>query len=183
MAIIGYARVSTVGQKLEVQLSELKKEKCTKIFQEKVSAKTADRPELTAMIDYVREGDTVVVCKIDRVARSTKDLLNIVDILKSKDVAFKILNINLDTTTPTGNLMLTMLGAIATFEREMMLERQAEGIAKAKDAGKYKGRKPTAMAKSKDVLKLIEAGKTKRFIARELGIGIASVYRIINSEV
>jgi DNA invertase Pin-like site-specific DNA recombinase len=131
------------------------------------------------MLDYVREGDTVVACKLDRIARSTKHLLEIVETLESKGVAFRVLNINLDTSSPTGKLMLTMLGAIATFEREMMLERQREGIAKAKEKGKYKGRKPTAREKAGQVVKLIAEGRTKDAVAKELGIGVASVYRIV----
>lgn len=180
MATIGYARVSTVGQSLEVQLAELKKTGCTKIFQEKVSAKNAERPQLVAMLDYIRDEDVLVVCKIDRIARSTADLLNIIETLKKKGAALKILNINFDTETPTGKLMLTMLGAIATFEREMMLERQAEGIAKAKEEGKYKGRKPTARKKADEVMAFVRSGKQKTWIAQRLDISVASVYRIIN---
>ncbi|UFS71377.1 recombinase family protein [Geomonas sp. RF6] len=176
--IIGYARVSTTEQHLEVQLEQLKAAGCSKIFSEKKSGVDAKRVQLASMLDYVREGDQVVCCKLDRIARSTQDLLNIVDVLTAKGVSFKILNINLDTGTPTGKLMLTMLGAIATFEREMMLERQREGIAKAKAQGKYKGRVPTARAKSAEVLQLLEQGKTKNAIAVTLGIGVASVYRI-----
>lgn len=136
------------------------------------------------MLDYVREGDTVVVCKLDRIAKSTRDLLEIVEQLEGKGVAFRVLNINLDTSTPTGKLMLTMLGAIATFERGMMLERQAEGIARAKAAGKFKGRVPTARRKADKVLELVEQGLTKQTIADELGIGIgvASVYRILKAQ-
>ena len=133
------------------------------------------------MIDYVRDGDTVVITKLDRIARSTKHLLEIVEELQDKGVVFKVLNINLDTSTPTGKLMLTMLSGIAQFEREMMLERQAEGIAKAKSQGRYKGRKPTARAKSDDVIKLADQGVKRRDIAEKLGIGVASVYRILNS--
>lgn len=180
MAIIGYARVSTKGQSLEVQLEQLKAAKCHKVFQEKVSGKEkANRPQLDALIDYVREEDVVVACKLDRIARSTFDLFKIVEAIQNKGAELKILNINFDTTTPTGKLMLTMLGAIATFERELMLERQADGIAKAKEAGKYNGRKPTAKAKAKEVMDLVAAGKKRTFIAKKLEIGIASVYRII----
>jgi len=178
MAVIGYARVSTTDQKLEVQLEQLERTGTERIYQEKASGADGARVELAAMIDYVREGDTVIACKLDRLARSTKHLLEIVERLKGKGVTLKILNIDLDTGTPTGKLMLTMLGAIATFEREMMLERQADGIARAKDQGKYLGRKPTAKAKSKDVLELLAKGKTKEAVATELEIGVASVYRI-----
>lgn len=178
MATIGYARVSTTDQNLDAQLAQLKAAGCTRKYQEKESGAKADRPELMAMLDYARQGDVVVVCKLDRIARSTKHLLDIVDKLQDKGVTFKVLNIDLDTGTATGKLMLTMLGAIATFEREMMLERQLEGIAQAKQAGVYKGRKPTAKAQAKRVLELLTEGKTKQAVANELNIGVASVYRI-----
>ena len=132
------------------------------------------------MLDFVREGDSVVVCKLDRIARSTRHLLEIVEILQSKGVGFsRVKDINLDTSTPIGKLMLTMLGGIAEFEREMMLERQAEGIARAKSEGRYKGRKPTARAKASEVKRLKAEGLKKQEIADQLGIGIASVYRIL----
>ena len=181
MAIVGYARVSSVGQKLDTQLEQLQVAGVEKIFQEKASGVDAQRQELTNMMDYVRDGDTVVCCKLDRIARSTQNLLEIVARLETKGVSFRVLNINLDTSTPTGKLMLTMLAGIATFEREMMLERQREGIAKAKSNGAYKGRKPTALAKSADVVRLVAEGKTKVKVAQELGIGIASVYRIMGA--
>ena len=181
MAIIGYARVSTEDQHLDAQLRQLQEAKCDKIYQEKASGVKEDRPELKTLLDYVRAGDTLVICKLDRIARSTKHLLNIVDHLEKKGVTFQVLNISLDTSTPTGKLMVTMLGAIATFEREMMLERQLEGIRHAKEKGQYKGRKPTARAKGEEVMRLVTAGKTKESIASELKIGIASVYRIMRA--
>lgn len=177
--IVGYARVSTTGQSLDVQIEQLNQAGVEKIFQEKVSGAKIERPQLAALLDFVREGDRVVVCKLDRVARSTKHLLEIVDRLEGKGVSFRVLNINLDTGTPTGKLMLTMLGAIATFEREMMLERQAEGIARAKRAGRFKGRKPTAREKTPKVLDLLSEGVPKQDIADRLGISVASVYRIL----
>ena len=182
MAIVGYARVSTVGQCLDAQLGQLQQAGAERIFQEKVSGVKRDRPELQAMLDFIREGDTVIVTKLDRIARSTKHLLDIVDSLQGKGVDFKALNINLDTSTPTGKLMLTMLGAIATFEREMMLERQSEGIERAKREGKYNGRKATARAKAPEVKKLAQTGMTKQKIADQLNIGIASVYRILKTQ-
>jgi DNA invertase Pin-like site-specific DNA recombinase len=177
--LIGYARVSTTGQNFDLQIEQLTSAGASKIFKEKVSGVKRDRPQLTEMLNYVRDGDTVVVTKLDRIARSTKNLLEIIEVLAGKGVEFKVLNINLDTSTPTGKLMLTMLGAIATFEREMMLERQAEGIAKAKSEGKYRGRKPTAFAKKDDVLRLASEGATKQAIADKLDIGVASVYRVL----
>lgn len=178
MSVVGYARVSTRDQNLDPQFLALSEAGATKIFQEKISGVRANRPQLSALIDYVREGDIVCITKLDRIARSTKHLLSIVETLKSKGVEFKVLNINLDTSTPTGLLMLTMLGAIATFEREMMLERQSEGIAIAKMNGRYKGRKPTAMDKSEDVMRLVKSGITSRQIAETLSISVASVHRI-----
>lgn len=177
--VIGYARVSSTDQKLDVQLDQLKALGADKVFAEKASGADAERVELAAMLDYVREGDTVVACKLDRIARSTQHLLTVVETLTAKGVALKVLNIDLDTSTPTGKLMLTMLGAIATFEREMMLERQRDGIRIAKEAGRYKGRKATAKAKAADVLRMVAEGMGKQAIADELGIGVASVYRII----
>ncbi|SEA34373.1 Site-specific DNA recombinase [Desulfuromusa kysingii] len=180
MAIVGYARVSTTDQSLDIQIEQLKAAGCKKIFSEKASGSKSDREQLNTLLEYVREGDTVICTKMDRIARSTKHLLNIVDRLKQQNIAFKVLNINLDTATPTGKLMLTMLGAIAEFERELMLERQKEGIQKAKTDGKYKGRKPTARMQKDKILVLLGQDKKKADIARELGIGLSSVYRIIN---
>ena len=179
MAIVGYARVSTTDQNLETQISSLQDIGVEKLFQEKISGVKRNRPQLDAMLEYVREGDQVVVTKLDSIARSTRHLLEIVETLQERNVDFRVLNINLDTSTPTGKLMLTMLGAIAAFEREMMLERQAEGIARAKKEGKFKGRKPTARAKSQEVMKLAKDGVKRQEIADTLGIGIASVYRIL----
>ncbi|MDK9718901.1 MAG: recombinase family protein [Trichlorobacter sp.] len=178
MATIGYARVSTTDQNLTAQIEQLTAAGCDKIFQEKISGVKEDRPQLLAMLDHLRAGDVVVACKLDRIARSTKHLLEIVDSLEQQQVAFKVLNISLDTATPTGKLMLAMLAAIGQFEREMMLERQREGIKIAKEEGKYKGRIPKARALSKQVLELLAQGKTKQKVAEELNIGVASVYRI-----
>jgi len=139
MAIVGYARVSTQEKNLDAQLEQLQGVGCEKIFQEKESGANSERQHLAAMLDYVRSGDTVVVTKLDRIARSTKHLLQIVDQLQEDDVTFKVLNIQLDTGTPTGKLMLTMLGAIATFEREMMLERQVKGFIERREKDDLKG--------------------------------------------
>lgn len=179
MAIIGYARVSTTDQNLTAQLEALSF--CDKIFQEKASASTANRPELQNLLEYVREFDSLVVCKLCRVSRNTADLLRLVELLEKKNVTFKVLNINLDTSTPTGKLMLTMLGAINQFERELLLERQREGIDLAKREGKYKGRKATARTKENQVKELLALGMKKTEVAKRLDIGIASVYRIIKS--
>lgn len=178
MATIGYARVSTTGQSLNAQLAALSG--CDKVFQEKVSGAKDDRPQLNLMLEFVREGDSVVVTKLDRLARNTRHLLEIAEFLYSKQVTLRIQNLGIDTGTPTGKLMLTMVGAIATFERELMLERQAEGIALAKQRGSYKGRKPTAMAKKRDVIALLNSGLSKPEVCKKLGISLSSVVRIIN---
>lgn len=178
--IIGYARTSTLEQVagFEAQLRDLTAAGAERVFQEQVSS-VAARAQLDAALDFVREGDVFVVCKLDRLARSTQHLLAITERLKSKGVALRVLNLGLDTSTPTGALLLTMLGAIGQFEREMMLERQREGIAKAKSEGKYRGRAPTARAKSDDVHKLAAEGVRAAEIARRLGIHRASVYRVL----
>lgn len=139
--IIGYVRVSTVEQNEGRQLVTMEKYNVEKVFQEKVSAKDTDRPQLQEMLEFVRKGDTVVVHDFSRLARSTKDLLDIVELLEKKEVALISAKENIDSSTPTGKLMLTMIGAINEFERTNMLERQREGIAIAKANGKYKGRK------------------------------------------
>lgn len=177
--LVGYARVSTAGQSLDVQLDQLRQAGCEKIFQEKASGVRADRPELATMLDFVREGDHVICCKLDRIARSTRHLLEIVDSLEAKEVGFRVLNLDLDTKSPAGRLMLTLLGGMAAFEREMMLERQSEGIQRAKREGKYKGRKPTARAKAPKVLALAAAGVSPAEISRQTRISPASVYRIL----
>lgn len=179
MAIVGYARVSTIDQNLDVQVGQLKAASCEKIFSEKISGREGSRPQLGALMNYVREGDTVICTKMDRIARSTKQLLEIVDRFQQQKIDFKVLNINLETSTPTGKLMLTMLGAIAEFERELMLERQREGIQKAKASGKYKGRKPTARQKTEQIIEMVSQGKHKAEIANELKIGLSSVYRVL----
>jgi len=122
-----------------------------------------------------------VVTKIDRLARSVADLCAIVKRIESKGATLRILAINLDTATPTGKLMLNVLGSVAQFEREIMLERQREGIAKAKGEGRYKGRAPTARARSADVHRLAAEGMTRDAIAAQLAIGVASVYRVLRA--
>ena len=152
-----------------------------KVFQEQVSS-IGERAQLDAALDYCREDDTLVVTKLDRLARSARHLSELVDRLEGKGVALRILNFGgdaVDTRGATGRLMLNMFAAMAQFEREMMLERQREGIARAKAEGKYKGRKPTARAKAQDALRLFRQGMKVAHIAKELGIGRGSVYRAL----
>jgi DNA invertase Pin-like site-specific DNA recombinase len=183
--LVGYARTSTTDQKagLEAQLRDLRAAGCEKVFHEELSALATKRPELERVLDWVREGDTLIVTKPDRLARSTADLLAIAKQLETEGVTLRILSMNVDTATPTGKLMLTILGGIAAFERDLMLERQREGIAKAKAEGKYKGRAPTARAKGAEVKRLKAEGLTADAIAEKLGIGRASVFRILKETV
>ncbi len=181
--LIGYARTSTAEQAagLEAQRRDLGATGCTKLFVEQVSS-VARREHLEAAMEFVREGDTLVVTRLDRLARSTTDLLGIVGRLDSKGVALRILDFGggqVDTQSPSGKLLLTVFAAMAQFEREVMLQRQREGIAAAKAAGKYKGRKPTARLKAEEVRDLDHAGIGASEIAARLGIGRASVYRIL----
>lgn len=181
--IIGYARTSTVEQVagFEAQLQSLKEAGCDKLFQEQVSS-VGKRAQLDAAVEFVREGDVLVVTKLDRLARSVADLLGVIEQLERKKVGLRILNLGMDTHTPTGKLMLTLLGGVAQFEREMMLERQREGIAKGKAAGRYKGRQPIAQQRQAEVLRLAALKLTKASIAKELNLGEATVYRILARE-
>jgi DNA invertase Pin-like site-specific DNA recombinase len=149
------------------------------VYSEQVSS-VAQRAQLDEALRFVRKGDILVCTKPDRLARSTRNLLDIAEDLSRRGVTLRILSMgDLDAANPTGKLMLTLLGAVATFEREIMLERQREGIAKAAAEGKYKGRQPTARAKSAEVHSLADKGVTREQIARQTGIGVASVYRIL----
>jgi DNA invertase Pin-like site-specific DNA recombinase len=155
-----------------------------KVFSEQVSS-MAQRDALRACLDFLREGDVLVVTKPDRLARSTVELLTIQADLTKRGIGLLILSIGgekLDTRNPTSKLMLTVLAGVAMWEREIMLERQREGIARAAAEGKYKGRKPTARAKSDKVVELAAAGRTRDAIAKELGISLASVYRLLAAQ-
>lgn len=179
-AIVGYARTSTLEQVagFEAQLRELTAAGCTKLFQEQVSS-VAKRQQLEACMDYLRDGDTLIVTKLDRLARNVAHLGQLVATLKAKGVSLRILDLGLDTSTPTGELILNMMGAVAQFERQMMLERQREGIAKAKTDGKYKGRAPTAMRQAQRVHELAAEGLRRAEIAQRLSLSERSVYRAL----
>lgn len=183
--LIGYARTSTAEQcaGLEAQEKMLGATGCKKLFVEQVSS-VAKRDRLEEALDFARQGDALVVTRLDRLARSTADLLDIVAKLEAKEVGLRILDFGgseMDTKSPSGRMLLTMFAAVAQFEREIMLQRQREGIAKAKAAGRYKGRAATAMAKAPEVLELRRAGHGASTIAAEVGISRASVYRALSS--
>ena len=177
--LVGYARVSSNGQSLDIQDDALIAAGCEKVFAEKVSGRsTQDREELAQAIDFVRDGDTLVVTRLDRLARSVGDLHRIIERLTEKKVAFRCLNQSgVDTDSSTGRLMLAILGAVAAFENDIRRERQMEGIAKAKAAGKYRGR-PVSIDPAK-VKELRQTGLGPAQIAKTMGIGRASVYRAL----
>lgn len=177
--IIGYARTSTTDQKagLEAQERDLRAAGVERLFSEETSS-VATREALRDALDYLRDGDVLMVTKLDRLARSIRDLMDIVEAVKTKGAALRILAMDLDTASATGKLMLGILGSVAEFEREIMLERQREGIAKAKAAGKYKGRAPTARRKADEVQRLLAEGLTEVAVAERLDISRSSVQRI-----
>ena len=185
--LVGYARTSSLAQVagLEAQECELQGVGCDKIFSEQVSS-VAQRAQLELALDYVRDGDTLTVTKLDRLARSVGDLLEIVARLEVKKVSLRVLSMSgaqpLDTGTAMGRLMLAVIGAVGQAEREAMLERQREGIAKAKREGRYKGRVPNARRKADEIIRLKEEGVRPSEVATKLGIGGASVYRVLNEQ-
>ena len=167
---VAYVRVSTVEQNEARQIEALKKHHIDKWFTEKVSGKNMNRPQLQAMLDYVREGDTVFIHDFSRLARSTSDLLKIVELLNEKGVHLVSNKENIDSSTPTGKLMLTMIGAINEFERTNLKERQAEGIAIAKEEGKYKGRKEITLDKFSEFPELYEQYRTRQLTKSKLAL-------------
>lgn len=181
---VGYIRVSSIEQNTESQKSLLGNVGMDKLFEEKLSGKNTDRPQLQAMLDYVREGDTVYVKDLSRLARNTKDLLDIVEYLNNKGVALKSIKENIDTSTNFGKLMITFLGAIYEFERANLLERQRDGIAVAKKQGKYKGRKQvTKPANFKEVYqKWLNRQITSISAIRELNISEYAFYKFVREE-
>ncbi len=176
MALIGYARVSTADQDTGLQVAALKAAGCTIVREEKASGtSTAGRPELAAVLDFARVGDTVVVTRIDRLARSIADLQTIIHRLRAQGVQLRATEQPIDTSTAAGKAFLDMLGVFAEFETNLRRERQMEGIEKAKQKGLYKGRKPSVDRGA--VEKLLDAGVRPAEVARQLGIGRSSVYR------
>lgn len=177
---VAYVRVSTVEQNEARQIEALKPYSIDKWFTEKVSGKNMDRPQLKAMLDYVREGDVVYIHDLSRIARSTGDLLKIVDYLQTKGVHLVSNKESIDTTTPTGKLMLTMIGAINEFERANLLERQREGIAIAKAQGKYKGRRPVIVSDfASHYERYLSRQINKSQLAKELGISRPTLDKMI----
>lgn len=179
---IGYIRVSTEEQNTIRQEVLMKELGVDEVYIDKASGKNSDRPQLRKMMGYVRKGDSVIVDSISRFARNTKDLLELIEELSAKEVTFISKKEAIDTTTPTGKFMLTVFGAVAELEREYILQRQREGIAIAKQQGKYKGRKPIQNDSFKSVYEKWKAGKISAVKAREqLGMSKSTFYRRIHS--
>ena len=179
MTIYGYARVSTTDQDLTIQQEALAAAGCEIVRSEKVSGiSTQGRDDLNTLLEFVREGDELVVTRVDRLARSVYDLQKIVRDLKERGVSLKATEQPIDTSTPAGKCFLDMLGVFAEFETNLRKERQMEGIAKAKKEGKFKGR-PAKIDKNR-ILELKKSGMTATQISKEMGISRVSVYRGLN---
>jgi len=180
MPIYGYARVSTDGQTLDAQVAQLKGAGAEKVFREKVSGARADRPELTRLLRALSPGDVVLVTRLDRLARSTRDLLNTLAAIADKQAGFRSLNDTwADTTTPHGRLMLTVLGGLAEFERELIRARTGEGRQRAKDRGVRLGRKPKLTAHQKrEALARRNAGEPLAEIARSYDVHHSTISRL-----
>jgi DNA invertase Pin-like site-specific DNA recombinase len=176
---IGYARVSTEDQNLDIQLQVLKQAGCKKLFQEKLSGSTRNRPELQRLLDQLREGDTITVTKLDRLARSTRDLLDIAETIRLAGAGLKSLSEPwADTTSPSGKMVLTVFSGMAEFEKELILERTSTGRHAAKKRGVRFGRPSSLNAEQARLAKrLLEEGKSAKEIAKTFGVHKTTVYR------
>ncbi len=180
MTLIGYARVSSTGQKLDVQLEKLEEQGCERTYQEKESGTTSNRLELTKCLDYVRDGDTLVVTKLDRLARSTLDLCSIAKLLEGKGVMLKVIDQNIDTSGSTGRLLFNMLSSIAQFETEIRKERQVDGIKKAKENGVAFGRsKALTKEQVDDLRKSRKDGVLIKKLMETYGLSKKSIYNYL----
>lgn len=179
--LVGYARVSSTGQNLDSQIEALKNIGCEKIFMEKKSGtNTEDRFELKNVLDFVREGDTLIVTRLDRCSRSVSDLYKILEILKNKNVSFKAINQNIDTTTSTGKLMLGMLSIIAEFENDLRRERQTEGIIKAKQLGKFNKEKSLNISQIEEIIEFQKTNMTNQMIASKYNVARSTLLRYVS---
>ena len=181
MSSIGYARVSSYGQSLDVQLEKLNH--CDRVFKEKQSGRSTDKREQLALcLDYVRDGDTLVVTKLDRLARSTRDLLNILNSLEKKQVKLNVLDQQIDTSTPSGRLLVTLLGSIAEFENDLRRDRQMDGIAHARKSGVKFGRKKSLTdAQVVEMRQKRTDGLLIKDLMTHYGLSKASVYRALGA--
>lgn len=178
MAIVGYARVSSTGQSLEVQLDKL--QKCDKVYSEKQSGTSDKRVELQSCLDYIREGDTLVITRLDRMARSVLHLCQIKEVLENKKVSLLVLDQAIDTTTATGRLMFNMLSSIAEFETELRKERQAEGIVKAKEKGVHFGRESALSDEQvSELCTKRDSGILIKVLMKEYSLSKSTIYRYL----
>lgn len=183
MALVGYARVSTADQNLDIQLEQLTTAGCTKIFSEKRTGTTVrDRTALDDCMNYLREDDTLVITKIDRLGRSTRDLHNLVHELEEQDITLRVLDQGIDTSTDMGKMFFSFLAMFAELENKLRKERQLAGIMKAKERGVYKGRKPKIQALAPQIKAMLASGMSKTEIARTLNISLRSVYNALGSK-
>ncbi len=183
MSIVGYARVSTTDQDTSIQVQKLQAAGCTKIFHEQISGSTINRPELVKALDYMREGDTLIVTRVDRLARSLRDLQNLVHQLKEASIHLRATEQPIDTSNAAGKAFLDMLGVFAEFETNLRKERQAEGIAKAKTDGKYRKTRGKSVEVDLDAAReQLQAGIPKTKIAKGLGVSRATLYRALAEE-
>ena len=180
MMIYGYARVSTGGQSLDAQVGQLKAANCARIFKEKISGAKADRAELARLLKSLQKGDVLIVTRLDRLARSTRDLLNILGTVAERGAGFRsLMDTWADTTTAHGRLMLTVLGGLAEFERELIKSRTSEGRARAKARGVTLGRKPKLTQHQKrEAIGRREAGETLMDIARSYNVSHSTISRL-----
>jgi DNA invertase Pin-like site-specific DNA recombinase len=178
--LVGYCRVSTDDQDCAIQIATLERLGCRKIYADKVSGRRRDRAQLAACLDYLREGDVLAITRVDRLGRSLADLIKIADELRQRDVSLYIAQQNIDTATPMGQMFYAMLGVFAEFEYHLKRERQVEGIARAKAAGRYKGRKPLDAARIAEIRRMRADGLRPAAIARQLRVGRTSVYKYLD---
>ena len=181
--LVGYARVSSLEQNLDIQVEKLEGEGCAKIYQEKLSGVDSKRPELAKCLDYVREGDTLIITRLDRLARSVLHLNQISQLLQEKKVEFKVIDQHIDTTTSLGRLMFNILGAFAEFENEIRKERQMDGILKAKKRGvQFGGQFKLTLDEVEELKRKRENGMLIRELMVEYNLSKATVYRYLNSK-
>jgi DNA invertase Pin-like site-specific DNA recombinase len=178
--LVGYARVSTDDQDCALQIATLKHLGCRKIYADRISGRRRDRAQLEACLDYVREGDVLAITRVDRLGRSLADLIRIAEDLRQREVSLYITQQNIDTATPMGQMFYAMLGVFAEFEYHLKRERQVEGIARAKAAGRYKGRKPLDATRIAEIRRMKADGLRPAAIARQLRVGRTSVYKYLD---
>lgn len=176
--LIGYARVSTQDQNLELQREALSKIGCRKVFEDKGSGSRAERPGLAAALEMLREGDTLVVWKLDRLGRSVKQLIDLIDVISKKGVQFKSLTDSIDTGTPSGRFFFHVMASLAEMERELIVERTRAGLETARQLGRKGGRKPKmTVSKIESAKKLLASGVPPKDVAKNLGVSIPTLYR------